>query len=99
MSPEDIKRLREICAELRSFRDNTVDGNGKNLHDIKVTFDYVQKTLEEYNISGTNYGTSLSAKAAEAGTVLSQFWLSFRDLEESIEAFCTQQEANNNRGI
>lgn len=97
MKPEDIAKLRTYCEDFRKYRDNTVDGNGNNLHDIKQSFDYVKKTLDEYQISSTKYGTDLSTKAETASNILSQLWLCYQNLEKSIEGFCEMQERNNNR--
>lgn len=97
MTNEDIAKLRAYCEDFKKYRDNTVDGNGGNLHDIKNSFDYVAKSVEEYNISGTTFGSNLYAKAKSASDVLSQLWLVYQNLEKSIEGFCDNQERNNSR--
>lgn len=95
MTNEEIAKLRSYCEEFRKFRDNTVDGNGNNLHDIKSTFDYVRKTVDNYNLTGTKLGGELSSKAEQAGNVLSQLWLCLQNLEISVGNFCDEQERNN----
>lgn len=97
MTDKEIQRLRNICDEFKTFRDNTVDGEGKNLHDIKNSFDYVRKTINDYNLTGTAFGGELASKAERAGNVLSQLWLCLNNLETSVTAFCDQQERNNKR--
>ncbi len=92
MSPDEISKLREYCAEFKQYRANTADGSGSTLHDIKVTFDYIAKTLENYDIQGSHYGSELTNKAKAAGEVLSQLWLCLQDLENSVEYFCDTQE-------
>ena len=99
MTQEEIEKLRGFCDDFKKFRDNTVDGNGNNLHDIKNSFDYVRKTMDSYNLTGTKFGGDLSSKAENAGNVLSQLWLCLRDLETSVTNFCDQQERNNNQGL
>lgn len=98
MTEQDIAKLREYCEDFKSFRDNTVDGNGYNLHDIKHSFDYVRKTIEEYNLTGTTFGSELANKAEAASNVLSQLWLCLQNLETSVTSFCDQQERNNGQG-
>lgn len=98
MTDKDLAKLREFCADFKKFRDNTVDGNGNNLHDIKTSFDYVRKSLDSYNLTGTTFGSNLSSKAEAAGNVLSQLWNCLNNLEISIQAFCDQQESNNKQG-
>lgn len=95
MTDQDIQQLRGYVEEFAKFRDNTVDGNGNNLHDIKVSFDYVRKTVEENNLTGTTFGSELSKKAEECANVLSQLWLTLQTLEKSITSFCDSQEKNN----
>ncbi len=95
MTDQDIQQLRGYVEEFSRFRDNTVDGNGNNLHDIKVSFDYVRKTVEENNLTGTTFGSELSKKAEECANVLSQLWLTLQTLEKSITSFCDSQEKNN----
>ena len=97
MSEQEIEKLRTFCEDFRKYRNNTVDGKGENLHDIKVTFDYVVKTLDQYNLSGTNFGNNLKSKAENASNVLSQLWACLQDLEKSVLVFCDQTEKNNNR--
>ncbi len=92
---EEIAKLREYCSDFAKLRDNTVDGNGNNLHDIKNTFDYVIKTIEDNNLSGTNFGSELLTKAENCANVLSQLWLTLQTLEKSINSFCDAQEKNN----
>lgn len=96
MRNDDIKLLREYCEDFKRYRDNTEDGEGNNLHDIKNTFDYVRKTIDQYNLTGTAFGAELSTKAEKASNVLSQLWNCFQNLETSIEGFCLEQEKNNN---
>ncbi|MBQ6324393.1 MAG: hypothetical protein IJI22_06165 [Bacilli bacterium] len=98
MKPEDLERLREVSQDFSRFRDNTTDGQGNNLHDIKNTFDYVAKTVEERQLEGTTFGSNLAAKAKEASNVLSQLWVCLKDLETSINSFVDAQAANNNGG-
>lgn len=90
-----IERLRAYCEDFARMRDNTEDGNGNNLHDIKHTFDYVRTYIQQNNLSDTVFGEELSAKAEAAGNVLSELWLCLQNLEESIEGFCANQERNN----
>lgn len=97
MTEQDIQKLRSYCEEFKKFRDTTVDGNGNNLHDIKGSFDYVIKTMEEYNLSGTKFGSNLTEKAEQASNVLSQLWGCLENLEKSVESFCDQQEKFNNQ--
>lgn len=97
MRPEDIERLRSYCVDFKKYRDVTVNGNGENLHDIKNSFDYVRKTLDEYQISSTKYGADISTKAEAAGNILSQLWTCYQNLENAIEIFCDAQERNNNQ--
>lgn len=99
MTDKDIERLRTFCEHFAKYRDNTVDGNGNNLHDIKVTFDYVKKTIDEYNLTGTTFGNKLSSKCEDASNVLSQLWLCLSNLEKAIELFCLEQERNNRNTI
>lgn len=95
MTSSEIEKLRSYCEEFRKFRDNTVDGSGRNLHDIKNTFDYVRKTIDSYNLVGTKFGSELSSKAEQAGNVLSQLWTCLYNLEVSVGNFCDEQEKNN----
>ncbi len=95
MNASDIQRLRDCCKDFKNFRDLTVDGNGNNLHDIKGSFDYVKKSIDDYHLTGTKYGSNLSEKAEQAGNVLSQLWTCLENLENSVEAFCQEQEKNN----
>lgn len=97
MKTEDIQQLRTYCEDFKKFRDNTENGDGQNLHDIKNTFDYVVKYAGENGLTQTVFGDGLAAKATEAANVLSQLWLCFDNLEKSIEGFCENQERNNNR--
>ncbi|HAB66867.1 MAG TPA: hypothetical protein DCE23_05825 [Firmicutes bacterium] len=99
MTEQDIERLRGYCEEFAKFRDNTVDGNGNNLHDIKNSFDYVRKTIDELNLTGTAFGGELSSKAEQAGNVLSELWTCLQNLERSVLGFCDQQERNNNQQL
>ena len=95
MGNEDLKKLEDICSVFESFRDQTVDGEGKNLHDIKVTFDFVKKTAEEYNLTGTTFGDTLISKVEGASNVLSELWNSLKNLETSIHTFVENQRKNN----
>lgn len=95
MTQEEIQKLRGFCDEFAGFRGLEEDGNGNSLHDIKNTFDYVKRTIDEYNLTGTAFGSNLSSKAAEASSVLSQLWLCLDNLEKSVTAFCDEQERNN----
>lgn len=97
MKTEDIEKLRGFCEEFARFRDNTVNGDGQNLHDIKNSFDYVTRTIDEYNLTGTAFGGELSEKTKAASSVLSQLWLCLQNLEQSVQSFCDQQERNNNQ--
>ncbi len=95
MTDSDIQKLKDFCEHFKQFRDNTVNGNGNNLHDIKVTFDYVKKTLDTYNLTGTTFGSELSSKCAAASDVLSQLWSCLSNLEKAVELFCLEQEKAN----
>ena len=97
MNNDDLKKLQECCEVFRGFRGNTVDGNGNNLHDIKHTFDYIRKYADTNNLTGTVFGTELAAKATSAGNVLSDLWLCFRDLENAINDYVTDQSNLNSR--
>ncbi len=97
MNPHDLERLAEICNDFKKIREVTEDGQGNNLHDIKNTFDYVTKTIEEYQLTGTVFGDNIVEKAKTASKVLSQLWLSLQDIEKSINNFIdNQMSANNN---
>ena len=96
MKSEDLQRLTTICADFRRFRDNTEDGQGRNLHDIKNTFDYVIKTVDNYHLTGTKFGTELVDRAKENSKVLSQLWLCLQDLEKSLNNFIENQTNLNN---
>ena len=96
MKQEDLAKLNRFCADFRSFRANNEDGQGKCLHDIKNTFDYVSRTVSTYQLQGTKFGSDLTTKANEASKVLSQLWLCLQDLEKSITNFTTNQASNNN---
>ena len=95
MTDQEISKLRGYCEDFAALRDNTEDGNGNNLHDIKNTFDYVRKTIEEYELTGTTFGSDLANKADEAAKGLSQLWLTLQTLEKSITSFCDAQSQNN----
>ncbi len=95
MTNQEIEKLRGYCEDFKSFRQNTEDGSGTNLHDIKNTFNYVRKTLDTYNLVGTAFGSELSKKAEQAANVLSELWLCLQNLEISVENFCDEQEKNN----
>jgi len=97
MKPEDLEKLNSFCADFRSFRANNEDGQGKCLHDIKNTFDYVSRTVETYQLQGTRFGSNLTVKANDASKVLSQLWLCLQDLEKSLTSFITNQASNNNQ--
>ncbi len=97
MNQEILEKLNSFCADFKSFRANTEDGQGKSLHDIKHTFDYVAKTVDTYHLTGTKFGSNLSEKAKEASQVLSQLWLCLQDLEKSISNFTDNQTNNNNQ--
>ena len=97
MNQEILEKLNSFCADFKSFRANTEDGQGKSLHDIKHTFDYVAKTVDTYHLTGTKFGSNLSEKAKEASQVLSQLWLCLQDLEKSISNFTSSQASNNNQ--
>lgn len=95
MNSNDIQTLRKFCEDFKRFRDLERNGEGKSLHDIKYSFDYVRESIDKYGLTGTNYGTGLSERATKAGDVLSQLWNCLQNLEISIENFCTEQENNN----
>ena len=97
MNQEILEKLNSFCADFKSFRANTEDGQGKSLHDIKHTFDYVAKTVDTYHLTGTKFGSNLSEKAKEASQVLSQLWLCLQDLEKSISNFTENQNRINNQ--
>lgn len=95
MRDEDLKTLRSYCEDFKKYRQNTEDGEGNNLHDIKHTFDYVRGSMDKYNLTGTAFGTEVSKKAEDCANVLSQLWNCLQNLEVSIEGFCIEQEKNN----
>lgn len=97
MKPEVLEKLNAYCADFKKFRATTEDGQGNNLHDIKNTFDYIIKTIDEYKLTGTRFGSNLSAKAKEASQVLSQLWICLQDLEKAIGNFSDNQANNNNQ--
>ena len=95
MSEDDLKTLIELCSIFRGFTDTTADGNGNNLHDIKVTFDYVKKTAENYNLVGTSFGNDLVNKVEKASDVLVRLSNCYKNLEASINNFVEIQRRNN----
>ena len=99
MNPQDLEKLKSFCEDFKSYRDNTVDGNGNNLHDIKNSFDYVRKTLETYQLSGTTFGTELASKAGQASNVLSELWRCYANLEKAIDGFVTEQSNRNSQAV
>lgn len=99
MTNDDIKKLRDYCADFAEFRKNTEDGSGSNLHDIKNTFDYVRKTMEKEGLTTTEFGANLAKNAESTANVLSELWNCLYNLEQSVESFCQQQEKNNRTTI
>ena len=97
MNQETLQKINAYCADFKKFRATTADGQGNNLHDIKNTFDYVAKTVDEYKLTGTRFGSNLSAKAKEASQVLSQLWVCLQDLEKALGNFTDNQSSNNNQ--
>ena len=97
MRPEDLAKLSRICADFKRFRDVTEDGQGNNLHDIKNTFDYVAKTVEQYQLSGTKFGYELITKINSTNKVLSQLWLNLQELEKTIGTFIDNQKKTNSQ--
>ncbi len=96
MNPERIEAIRQGCKELRKMCDTTVDGEGKNLHDIKVTFDYVIKYVrEDLRLDSTVFGEGILEDAEKAGNIISQFWLNIEELEKALSRFCGEQEDAN----
>ena len=98
MNPEDLKKLQECCEVFQKFRKNEVTGDGDNLHDIKHSFDYVRKYADQNGLTGTVFFGELAEKAKNAGNVLSELWLCFRDLENAVNEFVSNQTNLNNRG-
>ena len=45
MDEGSLKTLEGYVADFSKFRANTTDGEGKSLHDLKNTFDYVINTM------------------------------------------------------
>jgi len=98
MKPEDLEKLKSYCEDFKKFRENIQDGDGNNLYDIKKTFDYVTKTIDQYQLKGTTFGSELSAKSTEASNVLSELQVCLEELEKAIATFVENQTINNNQG-
>lgn len=95
MNNQEIATLREYCTDFEKLLENTEDGNGTSLHDIKVSFNQVTKTIEENDLVGTTFGSDLMQKAEDCANVLSDLWLTIDTLNKSITSFCDAQEKNN----
>ena len=96
MDEGSLKTLEGYVADFSKFRANTTDGEGKSLHDLKNTFDYVINTMRNYGLSTTVFGTELETKAISANNVLSELWNNLNEIEKSITMFVENQRANNN---
>ena len=97
MDQDSLKKLQEYCTTFRNYRSNEVNGDGENLHDIKNSFDYIRKYAADRNLTTSVFGAELAAKAENAGKVLSDLWICFRDLEKSINEFVEEQTNRNNQ--
>ena len=95
MPEQEIQQLKRYCEDFAKFRENTEDGNGNNLHDIKNTFDYVRKYVTNQGLAETVFGQELAQKSEAAANVLSELWLCLKNLEDSINGFCDSQMRNN----
>jgi len=97
MPENELKQLESYCQDFSKFRQIQADGNGQNLHDLKNTFDYVVKTIQEYKIEQTIFGSELGKQVKNANNILSELWNCLNDLETALKSFIEDQRANNSK--
>ena len=96
MNTQYLNQLQGYCTDIAGFLANTEDGNGTSLHDIKHTFDYVLRTVENLGIEDTRFGSDAREKIQTANAMLSVLWNCLNDLKKALEGFVETQKKNNN---
>lgn len=96
MTDQDIKELRGYCEELEKYLAVSEDGQGKCLHDIRNTFDYVVNEAEKGEYASKAFTGNVASQAREASAILGGLWNCFNNLKISVTNFCDNQERANN---
>lgn len=88
MTSDDIVVVRQAISYLEKILRLDADGNGQNLHDIKNSFDYVAKYIDEQGLTDTVWGEELTARAKSVGNVISELWNALNAAKKNLESTC-----------
>lgn len=97
MNETTLQRMNQICEELDRLSNEEATSEGNSIRDIINSYRWVQKIVNERQLSETIFGSELNKQFDDIIKIMENLRTCLGNVQKSVEGFCELQKNNSGK--